>query len=101
MEELGITAGLQDRVIQAFGGFVFMDFSENLMKRDGHGSYERLDITKLTASKPFWLAYCAISKDSGKVHSNVRQRWLQGDEEVNEGTQTLFILQQYLLLSIF
>ena len=26
-EELGIAAGLQDRVIQTYGGMVFMDFS--------------------------------------------------------------------------
>ena len=27
-EELGIVAGLQDRVVQAYGGLVFMDFGE-------------------------------------------------------------------------
>ena len=42
-EELGIAAGLQDRVIQVYENCVFMDFDEQLMERDGHGRYEELD----------------------------------------------------------
>ena len=29
-----------------------------------------------------YLAYTHIPKESGKVHSNVRQRWLQGESQV-------------------
>ena len=36
-EELGITAGLQDRVIQVYGGLVYMDFEREGMQRHGHG----------------------------------------------------------------
>ena len=36
-EELGITAGLQDRVVQVFGGVVFMDFEQGHMQAQGHG----------------------------------------------------------------
>ena len=32
----------------------------------------------------FWLAYLAEPKDSGKMHSNARQRWLNNDPEVVE-----------------
>ena len=40
--ELGITAGLQDRVIQTMGGVVFMDFTG--MAAGSHvGSYTRVD----------------------------------------------------------
>ena len=42
-DELGIPAGLQDRVIQAYEGLVYMDFSEGLMKGQGHGDYRQLD----------------------------------------------------------
>jgi hypothetical protein len=35
--ELGITAGLQDRVIQVYGGLVYMDFERGLVERHGHG----------------------------------------------------------------
>lgn len=27
---------------------------------------------------PFWLAYLSDPSDSGRIHSNVRQRWLSG-----------------------
>lgn len=41
MEELFIQAGLQDRVIQTYGGCMYMDFSRELMekqvKREGGG----------------------------------------------------------------
>src|SRR5262245_13551353 len=39
-DELGIGAGLQDRVAQVYEGAVFMDFSREGMERDGHGQYE-------------------------------------------------------------
>ena len=40
-DELGISAGLQDRVIQVYQQCVFMDFDRALMERQGHGRYER------------------------------------------------------------
>ena len=36
-EELGITAGLQDRVVQVYGGLVYMDFARESTQRHGHG----------------------------------------------------------------
>ncbi|KAL4430862.1 hypothetical protein ABPG75_006118 [Micractinium tetrahymenae] len=80
---LGITAGLQDRVVQVYGGLLFMDFSPALDgSRPGCGRYEALDPGLLP---PFHLIYDACppaeGKDSGAVHSDVRQRWLAGDEE--------------------
>ena len=43
-EELGITAGPQDRVIAVYGGVVVMDFSEEARARHGgrHGDYRPL-----------------------------------------------------------
>ena len=38
-EELGITAGLQDRVVQVYGAVVYMDFAKELMQQHGHGRY--------------------------------------------------------------
>ena len=38
-EELGITAGLQDRVIQVYGGVVYMDFAKEFIQQHGHGRY--------------------------------------------------------------
>lgn len=78
-EELDITAGLQDRVVQAYGGTVFMDFDEALMLEYGYGDYSRIDGRTLP---PLFLAYRSASGESGKVHNNVRFRYEAGDREV-------------------
>ncbi|DBA71160.1 TPA: hypothetical protein ACH3X2_011564 [Trebouxia sp. C0005] len=67
--ELGITAGLQDRVIQVYGGMMFMDFSPDT----GHNRFERLPVAQLP---PLWLVYSNSPSDSGAVHSPVKSRWL-------------------------
>ncbi|XP_022740601.1 glucuronokinase 1-like [Durio zibethinus] len=76
-QELGIVAGLQDRVAQVYGGLVHMDFSKENMDKLGHGIYTPMDISLLP---PLHLIYAENPSDSGKVHSTVRQRWLNGDE---------------------
>ncbi|CAO2829907.1 unnamed protein product [Amaranthus hypochondriacus] len=76
-KELGIVAGLQDRVAQVYGGLVFMDFSKTHMDELGHGIYTPMDTSLLP---PLYLIYAENPSDSGKVHSTVRQRWLDGDE---------------------
>ncbi|KAI5442252.1 glucuronokinase 1 [Lathyrus oleraceus] len=76
-EELGIVAGLQDRVAQVYGGLVYMDFNKENMDKLGHGIYIPMDLSLLP---PLYLIYVANPSDSGKVHSKVRQRWLDGDE---------------------
>ncbi|XP_028785875.1 glucuronokinase 1-like [Neltuma alba] len=75
--ELGIVAGLQDRVAQVYEGLVYMDFSKENMDNLGHGIYIPMDISLLP---PLYLIYAENPSDSGKVHSKVRQRWLEGDE---------------------
>ncbi|XP_057491151.1 glucuronokinase 1-like [Actinidia eriantha] len=76
-KELGIVAGLQDRVAQVYGGLVYMDFSKNYMDDLGHGIYTPMEINLLP---PLHLIYAENPSDSGKVHSSVRQRWLDGDK---------------------
>lgn len=78
-KELGIVAGLQDRVAQVYGGLVYMDFSKEYMEKFGHGIYIPIDISLLP---PLYLIYTENPSDSGKVHSTVRKRWLDGDEFV-------------------
>ncbi len=41
--------------------------------------YTRLSVDALP---PLFLAYTSAPKDSGKVHSPVKQRWLDGDQQV-------------------
>ncbi|KAJ0983940.1 hypothetical protein J5N97_002296 [Dioscorea zingiberensis] len=76
-KELGIVAGLQDRVAQVYGGLVYMDFSKEYLDKFGHGKYTPMDISLLP---PLHLIYAENPSDSGKVHSTVRKRWLEGDE---------------------
>ncbi|XP_072886112.1 glucuronokinase with putative uridyl pyrophosphorylase isoform X2 [Hemitrygon akajei] len=84
-EELFITAGLQDRVVQVYEGLVYMDFSKELLEKQGYGNYFNMDTSCLPN---FWLAYMGEPSDSGKIHSNVRQRWLNGDSDVMAAMNT-------------
>lgn len=81
-EELGITAGLQDRVVQSYEGCVHMNFAPELLKTKGHGDYTRVPVAALP---PLFLAYAADPSDSGRIHAPIKQRWLAGDAEVVEG----------------
>ncbi|MFN2350383.1 MAG: mevalonate kinase, partial [Kiritimatiellia bacterium] len=53
-KELGIAAGLQDRVVQAYEGLVYMDFNRHHMEARGFGTYENLDFAGLP---PIYIAY--------------------------------------------
>jgi len=78
--ELGISAGLQDRVIQVYEGCVYMDFDRDYMAQHGHGKYEELDPALLPN---IFIAYdCALNEGSETFHNNIRERWLEGDAEV-------------------
>lgn len=84
--ELGVPAGPQDRVIQVYEGLVYMDFSRELMEGRGYGHYERLDPTLLPN---MYVAYrTSLSEGTEVFHSNVRERWRQGDPQVVEAMQT-------------
>src|SRR5262249_4736853 len=79
-EELGITAGLQDRVIQVYEGLVFMDFAPEKMREQAgfpHGAYEPLDPTLLP---PVYLAYSTDESEPTEVfHNDIRNRFNRGD----------------------
>jgi len=79
-EELGITAGLQDRVIQTYGGLVYMDFNKGYMNKHGHGKYEQFDPSVLP---PAFVAYTDHPKKfSGQIHNPIRYAFEQGDPDV-------------------
>ena len=80
-EEIGIDAGLQDRVCQAYEGLVYMDFNRETMDRLGHGLYESLDSGLLP---PLYLAVRNdLSRISGIYHSDLRGRWNRGESAVH------------------
>jgi glucuronokinase len=79
-DELGIPAGLQDRVAQVYQGAVFMDFSRDLMERHGHGHYEPLDPALLP---PLYIAYRETLAEGTEVfHNDIRARWNRGEPAV-------------------
>ncbi len=76
-EELGINAGLQDRVIQVYEGCVFMDFSQDIMESKGHGAYEQIQPELLPN---LYIAYKTdLGKVSGTVFNDVKARFEAGD----------------------
>jgi len=79
--ELGIPAGLQDRVVQAYEGLVYMDFSREIMEEYGHGRYERLDPARLP---PLYVAHSSQLGEGTEVpHSDLRKRFEAGDRTVH------------------
>ncbi|KHG01453.1 Glucuronokinase 1 -like protein [Gossypium arboreum] len=69
-KELGIVAGLQDRVAQVYGGLVHMDFSKENMDKLGHGIYTPMDISLLP---PLHLIYAENPSDSGKNYQKLAE----------------------------
>ena len=83
LDELKIGAGLQDRVIQVYGGAVFMDFDKERMARDGYGLYEPLDPGLLP---PLYVAYHdTLAEGTEVTHNDLRSRYNRGDPQVLAG----------------
>ena len=87
-EELGIAAGLQDRVIQVYEGAVYMDFAPSAMQTElGHnfGTYEALDPSLLP---PLFVAF---SSDAGEpteaFHNPLRALYEQGEPKIVNAMQ--------------
>lgn len=81
-EELGISAGLQDRVAQVFQDIVYMDFNRDHMEEYGYGAYEYVASELLP---DFYIAYTDdLSEGTEVFHNNIRQRFDDGDPQVHE-----------------
>lgn len=82
-EELGITVGLQDRVIQVYEGLVYMDFDrgcEQIVDGVKCYRYEPLDPELLP---PVYLAHHETLGEPTEIfHNNIRERFNAGDEQV-------------------
>jgi glucuronokinase len=84
-EELGIAAGLQDRVIQTYEGLVSMDFTpgeERVVEGFKCYAYERLDPGLLP---PLYVAYSDhLSEPTEVFHNDIRGRFDRGETKVVE-----------------
>ena len=106
-DELGINAGLQDRVIQTYEGCVYMNFAKEIMDARGHGQYERID----TALLPnLYIGYkTQLSKVSGVVLNDLATRYKNNDPltlqtlarlaQVAEEGKTALLKRDYVTLN--
>src|SRR3954468_5861655 len=82
-EELGITVGLQDRVIQVYEGLVYMDFDpacEHIVDDLRCYRYEAMDPALLP---PLYVAHHETLGEPTEVfHNNIRERFSRGDDVV-------------------
>ncbi len=87
-DELGISAGLQDRVIQVYEGLVAMDFTRprrEVVDELECGVYERLDPGLLP---PLYVAFRAdVSEPTEVLHNDLRARYEAGDRAVVEAME--------------
>lgn len=84
--ELGIPAGFQDRVIQVYGGCVYMDFEQEYLEQHGHGRYEEIPLDLLP---PIYVAYLDdLSEGTEVFHNDIRSRWEHKDPEVRQAMET-------------
>ena len=82
-KELGIGAGLQDRVVQVYEGTVFMDFDRLLLKKQGYGKYLDVDTRKLPHL--FVAFHDNLSEGTEIFHNDLRSRFERGEKAVLEG----------------
>jgi glucuronokinase len=82
-EELGITVGLQDRVIQVYEGLVYMDFDrsrEHVVDGLATYWYEPMDPALLP---PLYVAHHETLGEPTEIfHNNIRERFRKGDAPV-------------------
>ena len=79
-DELGIPAGLQDRVAQAYNEPVYMDFNKEYMDEHKVGWYEKIEIPE---NLNFYIAYRTdLAEGSEVLHSRLRDDYNAGVPEV-------------------
>ena len=79
-DELGIPAGLQDRVAQSYNHPVYMDFNRAHMEKHGVARYSRIDIPE---DLHLYIAYRTdLAEGSEVLHSRLRQDFEDGRPDV-------------------
>jgi glucuronokinase len=92
LDELGIGAGLQDRVIQIYEGVQFMDFDRTLITGRGYGAYEELDSTLLP---PLFVVYREQLAEGTEVpHNDLRARFNRKEPIVLDAMKRFAALAQ-------
>lgn len=82
-EELGIAAGLQDRVILVYEGLVYMNFDEARERIiDGYKCYEYEPLDPSLLPKLYLAFHAALSEPTEVFHNDIRGRFNRGDAQV-------------------
>ncbi len=84
-EELGIGAGLQDRVVQVYNTPVFMNFNEAIMQQQGFGEYIPFDKNLLPN---IYIAFRrSLSEGSEVSHNTFANRFKERNTDVLQAVQ--------------
>jgi galactokinase/mevalonate kinase-like predicted kinase len=84
-EELGITVGLQDRVIQVYEGLVYMDFDTSRERLvDGLTSYWYEPLVPALLPPLYVAHHETLGEPTEVFHNNIRERFARGDAPVVE-----------------
>ena len=82
-DELGIMAGLQDRVAQVFEGATFMNFSREAMHEISGFSCGEYESIPADFVPPLYIAYSSnAGEPTERFHNNLRARFDAGEEAV-------------------
>ncbi|MFW6257045.1 MAG: hypothetical protein ACOC2O_02775 [Bacillota bacterium] len=81
--------GYQDAYMTTFGGLNFLDFRGKAyyreLEEEVYAAVEKIN----TDSLPFVIAHTGIQHHSGDFHRPIRERWLEGEEDVVQGYQKI------------
>jgi glucuronokinase len=97
-KEMGISAGLQDRVVQVYEHPVYMNFDKALMQSQGYGAYTLLSPALF---EHFYIAYSTQGAEaSDVVHNDLRGRYEQGEAKVHQTMAELATLTETFLKAL-
>jgi glucuronokinase len=81
--ELGISAGLQDRVIQVYEGLVYMDFDKSEEHLSGNLKIYKYEPLSINLLPNLYIAYNnSLSEPTEVFHNDIAGRFSRGEEKV-------------------
>jgi galactokinase/mevalonate kinase-like predicted kinase len=91
LNHLRIVCGYQDAYMCTFGGLNYMDFRGKQFYREAAEElYATIEpLNSYVDELPFVLAHTGVSHSSDAVHKPLRERWLEGDQEVRRGYEEI------------
>jgi len=83
--DMGTLCGFQDATLVVFGGLCYVDVRNREQLRQGSDEPYVVAEPLSPAAFPFLVAHTGVQRNSGVVHSNMRERWENGEAAVVEG----------------